>query len=223
MKRIICVLSMLALLLGVAAVSASADTVLYGDVNGDGVLNNRDLGILQRYLNQWDVECDTAVADVNDDGKINNRDLGLLQQYLNGWDVTLGPAPVEPDPDTPVDPDPDTPVDPDVPVAALPEVGYDLDGRERIFVDAVKQEGNVVTITIANHSNKFMTEETCYVRYTCTDADGNVLTLPDTYYGYIYFGMLEVGWSKTFTITLPEGTAKLELGDYRIVYWTQWA
>ena len=61
-----------------------------GDVTDDGKINVRDLGLLQQYLNGWEVEMNLDAADVNPDGKINVRDLGLLQQYLNGWDVTLG-------------------------------------------------------------------------------------------------------------------------------------
>lgn len=30
--------------------------ILYGDVNADGKINNRDLGLLQQYLNGWDVQ-----------------------------------------------------------------------------------------------------------------------------------------------------------------------
>lgn len=58
-------------------------TVLYGDTNGDGTVNNRDLGLLQQHLNDWGVEIDSAAADMNEDGRVNNRDLGLLQQQLN--------------------------------------------------------------------------------------------------------------------------------------------
>ena len=61
-----------------------------GDTNGDGKVNVRDLGLLQQYLNGWDVTLTEAAADTNGDGKVNVRDLGLLQQYLNGWDVVLG-------------------------------------------------------------------------------------------------------------------------------------
>ena len=60
-----------------------------GDVNGDDEINNKDLGLLQRYINGWDVAINVQVSDVNDDGEINNKDLGLLQRYINGWDVTL--------------------------------------------------------------------------------------------------------------------------------------
>ncbi len=61
-----------------------------GDVNNDGKVNNKDLGLLQQYLNGWTVTVSEKGADTNGDGKVNNKDLGLLQQYLNGWNVELG-------------------------------------------------------------------------------------------------------------------------------------
>ena len=60
-----------------------------GDVNGDGNINNKDLGVLRRWLNDWDVEIDELAADVNRDGNVNNKDLGILRRYLNDWDVEL--------------------------------------------------------------------------------------------------------------------------------------
>ena len=61
-----------------------------GDMDGNGKINMKDFGLLQQYLNGWDVDIDLAAADVTGDGKINMKDLSLLQQYLNGWDVKLG-------------------------------------------------------------------------------------------------------------------------------------
>lgn len=61
-----------------------------GDINKDGKINNKDIGLLQQYLNGWDVVVDERAADTNGDGKVNNKDIGLLQQYLNGWEVELG-------------------------------------------------------------------------------------------------------------------------------------
>ena len=93
MKKMLIVLAALCLMMtavmGVAAVSA--DQVTYGDLNGDGDINNRDLALMQQYINGWKVEVDAEAADVNADGDVNNRDLALLQQYINGWDVVLGP------------------------------------------------------------------------------------------------------------------------------------
>ena len=57
---------------------------LPGDVDGNGKVNNRDLGWLQKYLNGADVAIETDLADLNGDGKINNRDLGKLRLRLNG-------------------------------------------------------------------------------------------------------------------------------------------
>ncbi len=54
-----------------------------GDTDGDGQINNRDLVLLIRYINGWEVETDEKAADVNNDGKINNKDYVLLMRRLN--------------------------------------------------------------------------------------------------------------------------------------------
>ena len=77
--------------LGVLSVNAGS-SILYGDADGNGKINNRDLGLLQKYLNDDVVDINLEAMDVDDNGKINNRDLGLLQKYLNDDDVTLGPT-----------------------------------------------------------------------------------------------------------------------------------
>ncbi len=60
-----------------------------GDINGDGIVNNKDLGHLQRYINGWDVTVNSCTADVDDDGEVNNKDFGSIQRYVNGWDIEL--------------------------------------------------------------------------------------------------------------------------------------
>ena len=60
-----------------------------GDVNNDGKVNNKDLGILKQYLADWEVELNLNACDVDGSGRINNKDMGLLQQFLNDWDVEL--------------------------------------------------------------------------------------------------------------------------------------
>lgn len=60
-----------------------------GDLSGDGKINNKDLGVLMQFLNDWDITINELAADVNRDGKVNNKDYGLLMQYLNGWNVEL--------------------------------------------------------------------------------------------------------------------------------------
>ena len=56
------------------------------DVNCDGNVNVRDLGIIQQYLKGWDVSTNNR-GDIYADGEINNIDLTLLQKYLNGWEI----------------------------------------------------------------------------------------------------------------------------------------
>ena len=61
-----------------------------GDVNGDGVVNSKDLVILKRYLANWkDVTIDEKNADVNGDGVVNTKDVVILKRYLADWNVTL--------------------------------------------------------------------------------------------------------------------------------------
>jgi len=64
--------------------------VSYGDSNGDGEINNKDIAAIMQYINGWEVEIDALAADVNCDGKINNKDYALLMQYINDWDVSIG-------------------------------------------------------------------------------------------------------------------------------------
>ncbi len=81
--------------------SAYVNVVEYlaGDLNGDARINNRDLGLLMKLLNDEAVSVNEKAADTNGDGSVNNRDLGLLQRYLNGYDVTLvHPLPPAPEP-----------------------------------------------------------------------------------------------------------------------------
>ena len=63
--------------------------VVYGDANGDGSVNARDVILLRQHLAGWEVSI-VPTADANGDGMTNARDLILLRQYLAGWDVTLG-------------------------------------------------------------------------------------------------------------------------------------
>ena len=81
MKRIVTMLLAVALL--VSALSVYATTAMVGDVNGDGAVNNRDMGALQRLLNDWTVAVDGS-ADVDGNGAVNNRDMGCLHRLLNG-------------------------------------------------------------------------------------------------------------------------------------------
>ena len=65
------------------------DTHVPGDINGDSVLNNKDLNRLFQYLSDWDVTVLETALDVNGDGTVNNKDLNRLFQYLSDWDVEI--------------------------------------------------------------------------------------------------------------------------------------
>jgi len=57
-----------------------------GDLNGDGLINNRDAAMITRYLVNKETPDTTQLAamDVNGDGYINNRDASMLSRYLVG-------------------------------------------------------------------------------------------------------------------------------------------
>ena len=82
------IIASLCLLLSITTLSVSAlSAFIPGDVDGNGSADNRDMGILQKRLNEWDLPAELYNFDINGDGKINNRDLAQLQKILNGWDV----------------------------------------------------------------------------------------------------------------------------------------
>ena len=39
--------------------------IAIGDANGDGAVNNKDLGLLMQKLNGWDVEIATCAEDID--------------------------------------------------------------------------------------------------------------------------------------------------------------
>ncbi len=68
----------------------SEKDLIYGDVNGDGIVDVKDIVLFAQYLASWNVEIDEATADCNADGAINILDVVLLAQHLAWWEVTLG-------------------------------------------------------------------------------------------------------------------------------------
>ena len=68
---------------------AMLDPHVAGDINGDNVLNNKDVTRLLQYLTGWKVTVNEAALDVNGDTKVNNKDLVRLFKYLSGWDVEI--------------------------------------------------------------------------------------------------------------------------------------
>lgn len=70
-----------------------AGSVLWGDVNGDGVVNFVDIMMLQLWYAGFPVDIDLTVADVNGDGVVNFMDIMHLQLWYAGFPVVLGPQP----------------------------------------------------------------------------------------------------------------------------------
>ena len=56
---------------------------LKGDVDGNGVINMKDLATLQRYVNGWDVTINESNSDLDDSGSINMKDVAALQRLIN--------------------------------------------------------------------------------------------------------------------------------------------
>ena len=67
---------------------------LPGDVNGDSVINAKDIVFLRRHIaGGYDIEINEAAADVNDDGKLNAKDVVLIRRYIaGGYDIELLPS-----------------------------------------------------------------------------------------------------------------------------------
>ena len=58
--------------------------ILYGDVNGDGILNLKDLKLMRFYFSGLaDIEdLDADGRDVNRDGSLTVGDVTMIQQYI---------------------------------------------------------------------------------------------------------------------------------------------
>ena len=67
----------------------STQTVTKGDMNGDKLIDMKDLALLQQYLAKWKVTIDLAASDLNADKSVDMKDLALLQQYLAHWEVSF--------------------------------------------------------------------------------------------------------------------------------------
>lgn len=108
-KTIAFILSCLMVGSSIPAVFAAGSTgnKLYGDVNGDGAVNSKDLTRLMKYTAGVDVE--VFDADLTYDGKINAKDLTRLMKVLA--DPNYVP-PVKPDDTTDSDSDTDKPTPP---------------------------------------------------------------------------------------------------------------
>lgn len=88
----------------IISVSAVSTLYQYGDANGDGKINLKDVTDLRRLLATGDVNMAEIKGnpDANGDGVVNLKDITLLRRYLaGGWDAKL-PQITEPDTDGPL-------------------------------------------------------------------------------------------------------------------------
>lgn len=65
--------------------------VVTGDMTGDGILNNRDVAMVNRYLvgKVNPEECCKVALDLNGDGYINNKDAAMAARYLVGKEAII--------------------------------------------------------------------------------------------------------------------------------------
>ena len=64
---------------------------IYGDVTGDGIVNNADLLRMMRYFALDGISLDLNAADVTADGIVNNADLLRMMRYFAQDGIVLGP------------------------------------------------------------------------------------------------------------------------------------
>ena len=68
----------------------------YGDANGDGEINMKDIVLIRKYLANFDDEYETSLfevtvgADVNASGEVTMKDIVLLRRYLANYDDETG-------------------------------------------------------------------------------------------------------------------------------------
>lgn len=81
MKKILIALAVILAVCVPVCIYAGGNSV-YGDVNGDGTVNSKDLTRLMKYVAGEDVDiCD---GDLNEDGTVNSKDMTRLMKYIAG-------------------------------------------------------------------------------------------------------------------------------------------
>lgn len=91
-RTLAAILSVIALILGCAAVCCAADVPLYGDANGDGVIDMKDVLTVRKYVAELSVTLNLATADANRDGAINTKDVLWLRKYIAAARPTTTPT-----------------------------------------------------------------------------------------------------------------------------------
>lgn len=92
-KRLLTLLLAIALTVSQVPAQTYAKTSgnMYGDVNGDKVIDLRDLLLLKEYISEQETEGVVfANADINADQRVDLKDFLILKKYFAEWDVHLG-------------------------------------------------------------------------------------------------------------------------------------
>lgn len=65
-----------------------------GDVNGDGVVNGKDVTLVRRHIvGGYNLSINESAADVNEDGRINGKDVTSIRRHIvGGYDIELKPS-----------------------------------------------------------------------------------------------------------------------------------
>ena len=85
--------------------TVTVSDTLYGDANGDGTVNGKDVLLLRRYMAYYNYDTGTSTVeifpggDANGDGVVNGKDVLLMRRYMAYYNydtgtssVVLGPA-----------------------------------------------------------------------------------------------------------------------------------
>ena len=73
---------------------------IYGDANGDEVIDGRDVNSICRYIANYDYDTETSTetifegADANGDGVVDGRDVNILCRYFANFDYDTGSSTV---------------------------------------------------------------------------------------------------------------------------------
>ncbi len=67
----------------ITVLSDEPEQVIYGDVNGDGTANNKDVVALFKYVNGSTAQVNEEALDCNGDGQVNNKDVVVLFKYVS--------------------------------------------------------------------------------------------------------------------------------------------
>ncbi len=73
---------------------------IYGDANGDEVIDGRDVNSICRYIANYDYDTETSTetifegADANGDGVVDGRDVNIICRYIANFDYDTGSSTV---------------------------------------------------------------------------------------------------------------------------------